>query len=218
MWVNQHGVTQLLLKSELPIAKQIYRRVCSEVLPSIQNTETYSLPNAQVHNQSPNKELEDALVQAQIECCREDLISKRLANRHALLTLTLEAKGAIDFFGQDSINEVKEAGREAIRIACLPPGKSDSQTTSLEYLRMKGLSEEAISHVGSTFGKLVQDVYTRANAGCTPDKNFELITIEEGAQKIRRPLNIYNSQLDRAVLDRSFHMLSFHNCYRAWVA
>ena len=124
----------------------------------------------------------------------------------------------MDIVGQDPLNEVKEAGREAIRFACLPAGKSDSQTTSLEYLRMEGLSEEAISHVGSTFGKIVQDVYTRANAGCTPEKNFELVTIEEGARKIRRPLNIYSSQLDRAILDRSFHMLSFYNCYRDWVA
>ena len=159
--------------------------------------------------------LEESLLQAQIECCHEDLISKRLANRQSRLSLALEAQSAMEAFGHDSTHSIKQAGREAIRIACLPAETSDSQTSSLEYLRLRGLSEEAISHVGSQFGKIVQEVYTKTHAGCPPEKHFDLIKTD--GKRIHRPLNIYNSQLDRAIFDRSYDMLRFYDCYRDWV-
>ena len=76
---------QLLLKCKLPVAKQLERWLTGEVLPSLRRTGEYS-----VDPQKPQKigdegkqALEEALLQAQVECLHEDLISKRIANRKA---------------------------------------------------------------------------------------------------------------------------------------
>ena len=160
-WISEPGMYQLLMKSKMPIAKQMERWLTGEVLPSLRRTGKYSATQLRNEPREPREPrenvLEESLVQAQLECLHEDLITKRLANRQARLSLALEAKRAMDTFGQDSTHDVTQAGREAIRIACLPAEKADSQITTLEYLRLRGLSEEQISHVGGILGKIVYD-------------------------------------------------------------
>ena len=94
------------------------------------------------------------MLQVQIECLHEDLASKRITNRTARLALALEAKSAMEVFGTECIQDVTQAGRESLRIVCLPAEKSDSQTTTDEYLLLRGLSEEQIVHVGCVFGSM----------------------------------------------------------------
>jgi prophage antirepressor-like protein len=47
VWINEFGVFQLVLKSKKPEARAFQRWVCSEVLPSIRKTGTYTDPRRQ---------------------------------------------------------------------------------------------------------------------------------------------------------------------------
>ena len=161
--MNEAGFYQLLLRCRLPIAKQMESWLTGEVLPSLRKSGKYSV-SPQVEDVTREKRpLEDSLLQAQIESIHEDLIGKRIANKRARLSLAIESKQAMEVFGQETYDDFKKSGREALRLACLPAEKSDGQTTAREYLLLRGLSHEQISHCQCVFGKILRDCYCQAN-------------------------------------------------------
>ena len=48
---------------------------------------------------------------------------------------------------------------------------------------------------------------------------MDVVSVEtiEGKRSVRRPVNVYSSQLDRAIIGRSYELLRFYDCYRSWV-
>ena len=120
-------------------------------------------------------------------------------------------------FGAECSNEVIDAGREAMRLAVLAPERSDSRTTAQEYLRLRGLSEEQISHVHSVYAKILSETFCQVNHADFPAQEIQVVNRDNGKQQIRRPLNVYCSRTDRVLLDRAFQLLSFTECYRKWI-
>ena len=104
-----------------------------------------------------------------------------------------------------------------IRIVCLPAEKSVNQTTTNEYIRLRGLSEEQIAQVGCVFGQIVHDTYSNIFGVSSPDRQLDIIK-RVGKPSICRPLCVYERRLDRTILDRSSSLLSFYDCYKQWVA
>ena len=132
------------------------------------------------------------------------------------MALALEAEQATHTFGKGNSDEVILAGREALRQACHPPEKKDSETTTTDYLRLRGWSEIKIAHCGSVFSKLVKSVYCQVYGVDTPQSKMGTIAIA-GHHPIRRPVNIFDSRIDRAILDRGYDLMAFTDCFREWV-
>ena len=119
------------------------------MLPSIQDAGSCSSPGVAAQapettngtNGPKQPALEESLLQAQIECLYEDVISKRIANRRARLALALEAEQATDTFGRGNSDEVIQVGRESLRQACLPPEKATvKRQPHIMYERWGGAS------------------------------------------------------------------------------
>ena len=80
-WLSEAMCFQVVLMCGHPAAKQLESWMYGQALPPFRKTGEFSVTPQQVGDQTNKQRLEDSLLQTQIECLHEDLISKRILNR-----------------------------------------------------------------------------------------------------------------------------------------